>query len=57
MQLAYMMEDRLNDVVEEADKKSALKDVAEAIVKEKVTTTENAEARARGVEKDRAQAE
>lgn len=52
-----MMEDRLNDVVEEADKKRALKDVAEAIVKEKVTTIENAEAWAWGAEKDRAQAE
>nr|POE97560.1 hypothetical protein CFP56_17079 [Quercus suber] len=45
-QLAYMMEDKLKDAMEEADKERALKDVAE-----------NAKAWARGVEKDQAQTE
>ncbi|KAL0000705.1 hypothetical protein SO802_014486 [Lithocarpus litseifolius] len=43
-QLAYMMKDKLKDAVEEVDKEKALKDVAEATVKEKVTAAKNAEA-------------
>lgn len=57
MQLAYIMEDRLKDIAEEADKETALKDVAEATIKEKPTATKSAKAWARGVERDRAQAE
>lgn len=56
-QLAYMMEDRLKDATEEADKERALKDIAEAAAKEKVIAAENAKARAQGVERDQAQAE
>lgn len=47
-QLAYMMED---------NKEKALKDVAEATMKEKVIVSENAEAQALAAEKDRALAE
>lgn len=36
----------MKDATEEADKKRALKDVAEATMKEKVTGVENAEAQA-----------
>ena len=52
MQLAYIIEDRLKDAAEKADKEKALKDIVEATTKEKVTTVKNAEARARGVESD-----
>ena len=59
--MAYMMEDRLKDAVEKADKERALKDVAEAIAKQKVvtakdkvTTTENTKAWAQGAERDQA---
>ena len=51
-QLAYIIEDRLKDAAEKADKEKALKDIVEATTKEKVTTVKNAEARARGVESD-----
>lgn len=47
----------MKDAIEESDKKRALKDVAEATMKEKVTSAENAEAQAWRAEKDRAQAE
>ena len=53
-----MMEDRLKDAAEKADKERALKDVAEATAKQKVvtakdkvTTMENTKARAQGVER------
>ena len=56
--MAYMMEDRLKDAAEEADKERALKDVVEATAKQKVatakdkvTTAENTKARAQGVER------
>lgn len=52
--MAYIMENRLKDAVEEADKEKALKDVAEATAKEKVTATENAEAWVWEVERARA---
>ena len=57
VQLAYLMEDRLKDVAEEADKEKALKDVAEATTKEKFTVAENAEARAWEAERAWAQAD
>lgn len=47
------MKDRLKDAAKEADKEKALKDVAEATAKEKTISTENAEARAREVERAR----
>lgn len=47
------MEDRLKDAAKEADKEKALKDVAEATVKENTIAAENAEARAREVERAR----
>ena len=55
--MAYLMEDRLKDVAEEADKEKALKDVAEATTKEKFTVAENAEARAWEAERAWAQAD
>lgn len=51
--MAYLMEDRLKDATKEADKEKALKDVAEATAKEKTIAAENAEARAREVERAR----
>nr|POF11146.1 regulatory-associated protein of tor 1 [Quercus suber] len=42
-QLAYMIEDRLNDTAEEVDKERALKEVTEATVKDKDKVVENAE--------------
>ena len=55
MQLAYIVEDELQDAVEEANKERALKDVVEATAKEKVIASESAKAQARGVERDQAQ--
>lgn len=55
--MAYMMEDRLKDAAEEADKERALEDVAKAIVMEKLIATENVEARVWGAERARAQEE
>lgn len=52
--MAYMMEDRLKDAAEEADKERALEDVAEAIVMEKLIAAENVEARVWGAERARA---
>lgn len=46
-----MMEDRLKDATEEADKERTFKDVAEATAKEKIMTVENIEARAQGAER------
>ena len=57
MQLAYLMEDRLKVAAEEADKEKALKDVAEATMKEKFTVVENAEAWAQEAERAQAQAD
>ena len=54
VQLAYMVKDKLKDITEEADKERALKDIAKATAKEKVTDTESAEARSQGVERDQA---
>lgn len=41
--MAYMMEDMLKDAAEEVDKERALKEVSEAIVKDKDKVVENAE--------------
>lgn len=49
-----MMEDRLRGAAEEVDKEKALKEVAEATVKEKGTVAENAEERARTAERAQA---
>ena len=49
--MAYMIEDRLKGAAEEANKEKALKEVAEATTKEKGTAVENAEERARAVER------
>ena len=46
-----MMEDRLKDATEEADKERALKEVAEATVKDKEKVMENVEEQIRAVEK------
>ena len=54
VQLAYMVKDKLKDITEEADKERALKDIAKATTKEKVTDTESAEAQSQGVERDQA---
>lgn len=56
-QLAYMMEDRLKDVVEEVDKEKGLREVDEAIAKEKGMAAKNAEKRAWVAERARNQAE
>lgn len=42
-----MMEDRLKNATDEPDKENALKEVTEATVREKITTTRNTEERAR----------
>ena len=55
--MAYMMEDRLRDVVEEVDKERALKEVVEATVKDKDKAMENAKDRIRATERARALAE
>lgn len=55
--MAYMMEDRLKDAAEKADKERALKDVAEATVMEKLIAAENVEAKVWGAERARAQKE
>lgn len=55
MQLTYLMENRLKNAVEEVDKEKALKDVAKATVKEKVTATKNAEELEREAERARVQ--
>lgn len=52
-----MMEDRLKNTAEEADKERVLKEVAKAKTKEKNTTVENAEERTRAVERARVLAE
>lgn len=52
-----MMEDRLKDAVEEVDKEKGLREVDEAIAKEKGMATKNAEKRAKVVERTRNQAE
>ena len=46
-----MMEDRLKDAAEEADKERALKEVAEATVKDKEKVMENVEEQIRAAEK------
>ena len=46
-----MMEDRLKSATEEADKEMALKEVVEAMAREKGTTTKNAEERTRIAER------
>lgn len=50
-QLAYMMEDRLKNAAEEAEKEKALKEVVEAIARGKGTAAKNAKERARVAEK------
>ena len=45
------MEDRLKDAAEEADKERALKEVAEATVKDKEKVMENVEEQIRAAEK------
>ena len=52
-----MIEDRLKGAAEEANKEKALKEVAEATTKEKGTAVENAEERARAVERAQALAQ
>lgn len=46
-----MMKDQLSSVTEEVDKEKALKEVGEAIAKEKSTTIETAEERAKEAER------
>ena len=53
-QLAYIVEDEMKDAIEEANKEGALKDIAKATAKEKVTDSESAKAQAQGVQRDRA---
>ena len=55
--MAYMMEDRLKDAIEEADKERALKDVVEATVKKKDKAVENAEERTRAAKRAQALAD
>ena len=52
--MAYMMEVKLRDVVEETDKKRALKEVAKATVKDKDKVVENAKERIRVAERAQA---
>ena len=55
--MAYMMEDRLKDAIEEADKERALKDVVEATVKKKDKAVEDAEERTRAAKRAQALAD
>ena len=52
-----MMEGRLRDAIEQANKERALKKVVEAMVKDKDKAVENAEERIRAAERARALAE
>ena len=45
MQLAYIIEDRLKDAAEEANKERSLKEVVEAMVRDKGKAMEDAEER------------
>ena len=49
--MAYIIEDRLKDAVEEADRERALKEVAEATVRDKRKAVEDAEERMRAAER------
>lgn len=55
--MAYIMENQLKSAAEEVDKANALKEVAKAIARKKSTTTENAEERARAIERAQVLAE
>ena len=47
--MAYIIEDRLKDAIEEADRERALKEVAEATVRDKGKAAEDAEERAQAL--------
>lgn len=55
--MAYIMENQLKSAAEEVDKANALKEVAKATARKKSTTTENAEERARAIERAQVLAE
>ena len=57
MQLAYIIEDRLKDAAEEANKERSLKEVVEAMVRDKGKAMEDAEERTRVAERAWALAE
>lgn len=52
--MAYIIEDRLKEVAEDADWEKALKEVAEVTAKDKGKAAEDAEERAKEAEKARA---
>ena len=55
--MAYIIEDRLKEATEEADKEKALKEAVEVTVKDKGKAAEDAKERAKAAEKVRALAE
>ena len=52
--MAYIIEDRLKEATEEADREKALKEVVEVTAKDKGKAAEDAEERAKAAEKARA---
>ena len=56
-QLAYIIEDRLKEPIEDANREKALKDVAEATTKDSGKAVEDAEKRAQKAKRDRDLAE
>ena len=57
VQLAYIMEDRLKEAAEQANKETASKDVAKVTAKEKITATKISEERAQVAKRVEEQAE
>ena len=51
MQITYVLDDRLKELAEDVDREKALKDIANAVAKEKGKAAEAAEKKAQAAEK------